>query len=350
MSKRRKHEYQWHDGFFRFVVNRDDGCVADLAKLAEQYGGMNELSELFALVDWERSEQVTDAFFDKGGGRITFADLVYRLYLVGTDFYFYLLAEHKDMIRGGYRPYLQTDGYAMRIRERDKGSLVLSLLLIGSEDAPKHSSYIDAVLASRDVPERVVAVLRRCRQVFDTHLSLGVALQRVPDEVILDGKSFICPATIYVIKHNKRLIRERIAMLLRLCREMKAQGKDVVVGGILWYGINASGMSEEEWLAIEVADCPHLPKEELVMFKREFGLETVEREIAESKAEGIQQGKAEGIQQGKAEGIQQGKAEGKLAERRDIAISMLKQGLPEATISSTTKLSRKEVRLLKRSL
>ena len=64
---------------------------------------------------------MTDAFFERGGGRITFADLVYRLYLVGTDYYFYLLAEHKDRLRGDYRPYLQMDGYAMRIRERGQG-------------------------------------------------------------------------------------------------------------------------------------------------------------------------------------------------------------------------------------
>ena len=82
------------------------------------------------------------------------------------------------------------------------------------------------------------------------------------------------------------------------------------------------------------------------MYKREFGLETFERELAESKAEGIEQGKAEGIEQGKATGL----VKGKLAAQRDIAISMLKQGLSEATICSTTKLSRKEVQLLKKSL
>ena len=151
MSNKRKREYQWHDGFFRFVVNRDDDCVADLAKLVGQYGGGSDLPALFALVDWDRSEQVTDAFFDRGGGRITFADLVYRLYLVGTDYYFYLLAEHKDRLVESYRPYLQMDGYAMRVRERDEGKLVLSLLLIGSDDVPKRGNYVDAVLGGSDV-------------------------------------------------------------------------------------------------------------------------------------------------------------------------------------------------------
>ena len=60
------------------------------------------------------------------------------------------------------------------------------------------------------------------------------------------------------------------------------------------------------------------------------------------RAIGIEQGKAEG----KAEGIEQGE----LAARRDIALSMLKQGVLEATICNTTKLSRKEVQLLKKSL
>ena len=339
MPKERKREHQWHDGFFRFVLNRERDCVADLTKLAEQCVGWSALQALFALVDWERSEQATDAFFEKGGGRITFADLVYRLYLVGTDYYFYLLAEHKDKLIGGYRPFLQMDGYATRIRERDRGKLVLSLLLIGSDDAPKQNNYVDAVLDGIDMPEHVRAALKKCKQLFSTHEQLSVALQRVPDAVILDGKTFTCPAVFYVIKHNKRLDRRRVATLLSLCRELQARGKDVVVAGILWYAIPASGLSVEAWLAIEIEDCPHLAEEELVMSKREFVLETLEREVAE----GIEQGKAEGIEQGKAEG----RAKGKLEARRDIAIGMLKQGIPEDTICSTTKLSRKEVQLLK---
>ena len=100
--------------------------------------------------------------------------------------------------------------------------------------------------------------------------------------------------------------------------------------GILCYAISASGLSLEEWLAIEMEDCPHLAEEELVMYKREFGLETFERELAEHKAEGIEKGKLEAS--------------------RDIALKLLKQGISEAIVCSTTKLSRKEVQLLKKSL
>lgn len=231
------------------------------------------------------------------------------------------------------------DGYATRIRERDKGKLVLSLLLIGSDDAPKQNNYVDAVLDGIDMPEHVLAALAKCRQSFATHEQLVVALQRVPDAVILDGKTFTCPAVFYVIKHNKRLDRRRVATLLSLCRELQARGKDVVVAGILCYAIPASGLSVEAWLVLEIEDCPHLAEEELVMYKREFGLEVLEREVRE-------EGRAEGRVEGKAEGL----AKGKLEARRDIAIGMLKQGIPEDTICSTTKLSRKEVQLLKQSL
>ena len=228
MAKKRRREYQWHDGFFRFVLNRERDCVVDLAKLTEQYGGAAVLQDLFALVDWKRAEQATDAFFEKGGGWITFADLVYRLYLVGTNYYFYLLAEHKDKLVGGYRPFLQMDGYATRIRERDKGKLVLSLLLIGSDDAPKQSNYVAAVLDGIDVPERVRVALEKCQRSFSTHEQLLVALQGVPDVALLESKTFACPAVLYVIKHNKRLNRARVVTLLSLCREMQARGKLVL--------------------------------------------------------------------------------------------------------------------------
>ena len=342
MSKKLIHRYQWHDGFFRFVLNRERDCVADLIKLLGCYGGSSDVQSLFALIDWQRSEQATDAFFERGGGRITFADLVYRFYLVGTDYYFYLLAEHKDRLVGNYRPFLQMDGYATRIRERDKGKLVLSLLLVGSGKPPKHGNYVDAVLAKLDLPAKVMAVLQQCRGAFATHKQLTVALQRVPDEVLLDGKSFACPAVPYVIKHNKSFTPEKIAKLLSLCRAMQAKGKDVVVTGILCYAIPVSGLSEEEWLAIEIADCPHLTKEELVMYKREFGLEVFERDLAEREAEGLAKGKAEGIQQGKAEGENEG--------RRKVALRMLKAKMSDADIQRLTKLTKRELELLKKRL
>ena len=120
------------------------------------------------------------------------------------------------------------------------------------------------------------------------------------------------------------------------------QGEEVVVAGILCYGISVSGLSEEEWLTIEIADCPHLPKEELVMYKREFGLEVFERDLAECKAAGIEQGKAEGIEQGKAEG--------KLEERRDIALRLLEKGKSDTEIIDITGFTQKELSLLKKSL
>ena len=343
MSKALIHKYQRHDGFFRFVLNRERDCVVDLIKMLEHYGGSSDMQDLFSLVDWQRSEQVTDAFFERGGRRITFADLVYRFYFIGTDYYFYLLAEHKDRLVGSYRPFLQMDGYATRIRERDKGKLVLSLLLIGSGKSPEHSNYVDAALAKLDLPVQVLAALQNCRGSFATHKQLMVALQRVPDAVLLDGKTFACPAVPYVIKHNKSFTPDKVAKLLSLCRAMLArqkvashapQSEEVVVEGILCYGISVSGLSEEEWLAIEIADCPHLPKEELAMYKREFGLEVFERDLAECKAAGIEQGKAEG----------------KLEERRDIALRLLKKGKSDTEIIDTTGFTQKELALLKKSL
>ena len=120
--------------------------------------------------------------------------------------------------------------------------------------------------------------------------------------------------------------------------------------GMLWYAISASGLSLEEWLAIEMEDCPHLAEEELVMYKREFGLETFERELAERESEGIEKGKAEGKAEGKLEGKAEGIEQGKVEASRDIALKLLKQGISEAIVCSTTKLSRKEVQLLKKSL
>ena len=82
------------------------------------------------------------------------------------------------------------------------------------------------------------------------------------------------------------------------------------------------------------------------MYKREFGLEVFERDLAEREAAGIEQGKAEGIEQGKAQGIEQGKLE----ERRDIALRLLKKGKPDTEIIDITGFTQKELALLKKSL
>lgn len=63
MPKERKREHQWHDGFFRFVLNRERDCVTDLAKLAEQYGGLSALQALFAWVDWGKVRAGDRCFF-----------------------------------------------------------------------------------------------------------------------------------------------------------------------------------------------------------------------------------------------------------------------------------------------
>ena len=47
MARERKRKYQWHDGFFRFVINRDRDCVADLIKILMHCGVSEELQELF---------------------------------------------------------------------------------------------------------------------------------------------------------------------------------------------------------------------------------------------------------------------------------------------------------------
>ena len=70
------------------------------------------------------------------------------------------------------------------------------------------------------------------------------------------------------------------------------------------------------------------------MYKREFGLEVFERDLAECKAAGIEQGKAEG----------------KLEERRDIAWRLLKKGKSDTEIIDTTGFTQKELALLKKSL
>lgn len=65
--------------------------------------------------------------------------------------------------------------------------------------------------------------------------------------------------------------------------------------------------------------------------------------IAEGREQGRKEGREEGIKQGLEQGIQQGKAEGISETNRKHAKKMLKLGVPIATISEVTGLSRDEI-------
>ena len=76
--------------------------------------------------------------------------------------------------------------------------------------------------------------------------------------------------------------------------------------------------------------------------------------IAEGRTQGIEEGKAQGIEEGKVQGIEAGKAqgieEGRTQGKKDLILSMLKNGLEMSFISKITGFSEKEISKLKENL
>ena len=309
-------------------------CVMD-----QSYRG-----ELYKAIDWQKSAPVPASFFDDGGKRIKYADVIYRCYITGTDYYFYWVIEHKDGIVHSHRPFLQLLGYSLRTCEWDRGRLQLPLLLLGSNC--KFDGYVDALLGKLgkcNQTRHLATLLVRNRAAFLDCQPPVLAMPNVPDTALLNRNLLRSGAVFYAIKHRQQLQPERIAILLGLCRAMIARGKEVVVNGTICYAVAASGLDFAAWRRIEFENTPHLQDEERVMHKREFGLTAMMKDM---RAEG----KAEGKVEGKAEGKVEGKAEGKVEERSKIALHMLQEGETEAKICRVTSLTRKELQLLKRSL
>ena len=83
-------------------------------------------------------------------------------------------------------------------------------------------------------------------------------------------------------------------------------------------------------------------KEGLEEGRREGLKEGREEGLEEGRKEGLEEGRREGIQQGMQQGMQQGKAEG----RAEVAAALKKAGVDISIISSSTGLSKEEIRNL----
>ena len=190
-------------------------------------------------------------------------------------------------------------------------------------------------------------------------LCIVISLHDIDLATLLDLAPTIAPA-LFIVQRIYTLKHEDIAEFYRLCLSVTHDLRMKLLEKTGIYIVKyARGYS---WGLLEKIEKMTLAEEDCVMGRVKFSREAA---VAEALEQGIEQGiervkfsreaaVAEGIERGKAEGIERGKAEGieqgKLAAQRDIALSMLKQGIPEATVCNTTKLSRKGVQLLKKSL
>ena len=246
-------KYRWHDGYCRSVFSHEIDCMIDMSKLMVRYG-QPLLRLLFAAVDWEQSEAIPASFFEKGGKDITHADVIYRLHFKGTDRYFYLLLEHKDKLSSKTDAFAQLAGYATRIWSREAGCLVLPVLFVGGSGDCRADSYVDAACKAFEDTPHIEKLLATLKSAFFDCTPLKVVLQHIPDKVLLKEGFLSCPAFFYALKHHEQLNRKRITTLLHLCREMDKRGKRLVTLSTLWYAIDASGLSHEEWRQIEIED------------------------------------------------------------------------------------------------
>ena len=72
----------------------------------------------------------------------------------------------------------------------------------------------------------------------------------------------------------------------------------------------------------------------------------MEKGIKKGRTQGIEEGRTQGIEEGRTQGIEEGRTQGK----KDLILSMLKNGLEMSLISKVTGFSEKEISKLKEHL
>ena len=102
--------------------------------------------------------------------------------------------------------------------------------------------------------------------------------------------------------------------------------------------------------AFNIANRANLSREELEdLHKREMFLQDQQAVIIKSKKEGLKEGRQEGLKEGRQEGLKEGRQEGLKEGENKKTLEIARQllgVLDEKTISETTGLSLKEIRLL----
>ena len=336
---------QIHDRFCKWLVAKDSGYALAMFQL----GIGNSTSRIF---DWHTLQSTGGASIDVKQLKERLPDGAWTIALArAAELVVYLLLECKSYCDRG--TLTQTMECHDMLRQWQKKPVMSFVLYHGKTAWQVDKDFVAAFVKDSELEEdeRAIVLLRA---IISNFFYILIDLQSATDEELLSVP--LIGIALYTLKHIHSMTEAKIARIIRHSYSLSLEHRKTLMWGITCYvraaypqfdGEVFQNIGDKVYRDI-VSSNPKLQEEEGMSKPLSFDFEDAlaEREaegLAKGKAEGIQQGKAEGIQQGKAEGIQQGEVTG----RRKVALRMLKAKMSDADIQRLTKLTKRELELLK---
>ena len=214
---------------------------------------------------------------------------------------------------------------------------VLSFVLYHGNEAWRVEKSLLAAVAKHDQQDDDDETLALLRLLFSDFFYLLIDLTSTPDVELLAVP--LIGIALYTLKHIRSMTEDKITIVIQHGYRLPYEHRKTLMWGIMHY--------------VQAAH-PHLDAEVFEKIGDKVYRDMVKENPCLKEEEGMAKPLSfdfeDALADREAEGLVKGIQQGKLAAQRDIALSLLKQGIPEATVCNTTKLSRKEVQLLKKSL
>ncbi len=137
---------------------------------------------------------------------------------------------------------------------------------------------------------------------------------------------------LYAMRNFWRATKEHLAVIIKKCSKIDRNDAKLLLAGLMsYYEHTDKGLGREEFDRVERDLWPRIREEDRLMPEILLGYDRY-------FAEGLAKGQAKGLTKGRTE------------ERSAVAIRLLKAGVDESIVRQTTKISKKELTQLKKSL
>ena len=247
----------------------------------------------------------------------------------------YVLLEHKSYRDAGT---LKQTMACHDLLRQSKKKPVLSFVLYHGEEAWDVDEDFASAFAKNSNLEGGNATINLLRAMFSGFFYLLIDLPRISDKELLTVPYI--GIALYVLKHIRNMKKAKIARLIRHSYRLPHEHRQALMWGIMCY-VQAAYPQFDREVFHNLGDkvCrdmirknPSLKQEESMAKTLSFDFEDA---LAEREAEGLAKGEAEGLAKGEAEG------------RRKVALRLLKSDVDEETIRQATKLTKRQLKLLK---
>ncbi len=239
-------------------------------------------------------------------------------------------------------------GYYAELCKETKG-IVVPAIIVCCKDKKSNvpSDYLTMAMRKfKNIPLPLQRHLKYRANFFSIVCNIWDISER---KLIAEGPAGII---LYAMRNFWQATKEHLAVIIKKCSKIDRNDAKLLLAGLMSYYEHADkGLGREEFDRVERDLWPRIREEDRLMPEILLGYDRYFAEgLAKGQAKGLTKGLTEGLTKGRTEGLTEGLTKGRTEERSAVAIRLLKAGVDEGIVRQTTKISKKELTQLKKSL